>query len=421
MKKIILAVFLFSGTLLATAQDIKEVKTFFYLKQYAKAKESIDKYLGNEANAKKAEGWFWKGMVYNQLAREENTPIASGRPLFAESFNALKKYRELDPKAPLSVEDQNVTLYNLYYGYYDFGVKSFNAKNYEESFGDFKGALDVHDYIFSNNLLGPKEIKFNALDTDVVWNLVILGNELKKTDEVVPYYKKLADAGVSEPKYMEAYQSLVVYYKDKKEDANFDLYLDKGRKLFPKEQFWEAIDIEKNTQGLAGTALFSKYDELSAKYPSSYVLFFNYAVEIIKYINAMENKSVPEYELYSKKIPELLNKAKAIDNTADVNMLLANYYYNYSFDMTEAAGKIKGVKPDDTKKRAELVKASNKSMDDCIPYAEMAADLFSKVPKLKATEKANYRQAYDMLFEIYRAKGDAKKAAEYKAKKEAIQ
>ena len=39
---------------------------------------------------------------------------------------------------------------------------------------------------------------------------------------------------------------------------------------------------------------------------------------------------------------------------------------------------------------------------------------------LKAAEKANFKQCYDMLSEIYRVKGDAKKSAEFKAKKEAI-
>ena len=59
-------------------------------------------------------------------------------------------------------------------------------------------------------------------------------------------------------------------------------------------------------------------------------------------------------------------------------------------------------------------------MEDCIPYALAAAGFYEKMPKLKTAEKSNYRQCYDMLTEIFRVKGDAKKSAEFKAKKEAI-
>ena len=421
MKKIIFSVLMFTAATVLYAQDLKEIKTYVTLRQYPKAKEAIDNFLSVEANTKKAEVWYYKAFVYNVLSRDAATGSIEGKKMIDESFAAIKKYTELDPKMPLTKDEENTTLYNLYYGYFDLGVKAYNSKNFADSYTDFTGALTIHDYIISNALPGPKEIKFSALDTDVVWNLVILGNELKKGDEVIPYYKKIVDADLKDPKFMEAYQAIVLHFKETKDQANFDLFLAKGKQHFPNEVFWEAVDIENATQGIEGIALFKKYDELTGKYPNSYVLFFNNAIELNKFINEESSKSLPDYEKYRSRIPDLLKKAISINATPEANMLLASYYYNYSFDLTEMAGKIKGTKPDDIKKRNDFTAAYKKAMDDCIPYAEAAADLFSKLPKLKATDKANYKQAYDMLMEIYRAKGDAKKMVEYKVKKDAIQ
>ncbi len=419
MKKIFFIVSFLIGAGAAMAQNIEEIRTYVLLNQFVKGKEAIDKFLTKTGNESNAEAWYYKAYIYNVVSRDSGRAISTGREINLESFNAVKKYLTLDPKAKLTKEENNSTIYNVYFVFYDFSIKSYNSKNYEESYANFTNALDVHDYIYSNKLDPPKGAKIlTALDTDLVWNLVILGNELKKNNEVVNFYKRIIDANITDPKYLSAYEGIVLYYKEAKDQAHFTEYLEKGRKYFPDDQFWEAIDIEYATQGLTNADLFKKYDELTAKYPNSYVLFFNYGVELNRFVYSEEKSE--NKEAYKNKIPELFKKVISIKSTPDANMMLANYYYNNSFDFTEAATKIKGMKPDDVKKKNELITASKKALDDCIPYAEAAVDLFGKIPKLKNNEKVNYKQAYDMLIEIYRVKLDPKKSAEYKAKKEAI-
>jgi hypothetical protein len=251
----------------------------------------------------------------------------------------------------------------------------------------------------------------------VVFNLVILGNELKKSEDVMAgLYKKLVDANVTEDKYLEAYEGLVMYYKKTKNKAAFTEYVEKGKQRFPKDIFWEAIDIEFAVDGLEKEALFKKYDELGAKYPNSYVLFFNYGYELNKYVYSDEPKT-GDLAAYKTKIPELFKKAIAIKSTTDANMLLANFYYNNSYDLTEEAKKIKGNKPDEVKKRLDLNTASKNNLNMCMPAAEEAVRLFAAMPKLKLSEKVNFKQAYDMLSTIYRINGDTKKADEYEKKK----
>src|SRR5205085_7066495 len=128
-------------------------------------------------------------------------------------------------------------------------------------------------------------------------------------------------------------------------------------------------------------------------------LWITYGDDMNRYVYADENKNV-DVSAYKAKVPEVIKKAIAVNSTPEANMLLANYYYNNSFDLSDAASKIKGTKPDDVKKKNELMNASKKSLDDCTPYAMAAVDLYSKQEKLRATEKTNYRLAYDMLSEI---------------------
>ena len=138
-----------------------------------------------------------------------------------------------------------------------------------------------------------------------------------------------------------------------------------------------------------------------------------------KYIYAEDTK--PEAVPAAKaRFAEVLKKAIALKSNAEDNFLMANFLYNNSFDLSDESKKVKGVKPEDVKKRNELTNAAKKSMEDCIPYATAAADFYEKMPKLKAAEKANFKQCYDMLSEIYRVKNDAKRSADFKAKKDAI-
>ncbi len=416
MKKIYLVISLLMGVSMVKAQDMDDIRKYIILKQYAKSREELDKYLNNPSNAAKPDGWYYKAFVYSVLARDAAQPMTQSNMLNQEAFKAIKKYRELDPKEKLTKEEENATLFNIYYSFYDLGVKTYNSKNYDQSFTNFSNTLEVHDYIFGNSLVGGKTTRFSSLDTDVVFNLIVLANELKKTDELVPLYKKMVDANLTDEKYLEAYEGIVMHYKKIKDQASFDEYLAKGKKNFPKDEFWEAIDIEYATDGLAKEDLFKKYDELIARYPGSYVLFYNYAFELNKYVYSDDPKT-GDLSALKLKIADLFTKAIAIKSTVDANMLLANFYYNNSYDLTEEAKKIKGTKPDEVKKKQDLNNASKVNLNLSIVPAEEAVRLFAAMPKLKGSDKVNYKQALDILSTVYKINGNAKKSEEYDKKK----
>lgn len=405
-------------TLLITAsyaqdKDTKEIRNYVLLGQFQKAKESVDKYLTVPKNAAKPEGWYYKGFVYNQLSKDSTKTIAQNAEVKATAYESLKKYREMAPKAELLEEQTNSPLFDLYVGYYsDLGVKAYLAKDPAAAFENFRKALEIHDYIYANNLTGNNGYKFSALDTMLTLYTAITANEAKMMDESTKYYKKITDAEIADPQFIDAYQVLADRYKAAKDKAAFADIIAKGKKLFPaNNEYWTAMEIEEATDGVGKPEIFTRYEELMVKNPGNYTLPYNYGVELYRYIYSDETKNVNTDE-YKKKLPEVMDKAIKIKSTPEANFLLANFLYNNSIDIEEEARKIKGAKPEDIKKKKDMQAQAHVSRDQAIPYAETVITLHGTAEH-KTSEKVNYKQSLVILKNIYEEKKDAAKVASY--------
>ena len=417
MKKYLLAVTLFMASVYAHSQDLKSISLNVTLNKFDQAKTEVDSYLANEKNAAKPEGWYYKAYIYNSLGRVATKPLAESKSLYQSAFDAIKKYADLDPKQPLTIEEKNSTVFNIYFGEYDLGIKTYNDKNFEESYECFKKALEVHDYIFSKNITGPNNLKFSAHDTDAVWNLAIIANTLKKIDDVAIYYKKIADADLGDEKYATAYDELVLKYKREKNAELFAKYLAAAKKHYPVDiPYWENKEIDFAISDLEGEALLNKYEELTKTLPNNYVVFYNYAVDIDKFLgsDAAKGKDVTAYK---NKIEELFKKTIAIKSTIEGNLQLANLYYSKTYDLQEQAAKIKGTKPAEVKVKNDVLASIKTTMNLAIPYAEEAARLLGELKEYKFADKTNYKLAMEILTNAYKMNGNAAKLAEYTKKK----
>ncbi|MEO6671106.1 MAG: hypothetical protein ABIN36_16610, partial [Ferruginibacter sp.] len=121
----------------------------------------------------------------------------------------------------------------------------------------------------------------------------------------------------------------------------------------------------------------------------------------------------------NEKLRSVLKIAIAADKGIDATVLMANVMFNSFADIINESILIKGNKPDDIKKKADLKARANAKVDEGIPYAENAVKYFESQPKLKAMERANYKIMLDHLSEMYNAKGNKAKVAEYEAKNKA--
>ncbi len=420
MKKYLLLVSMLMGAICSNAQELKNVTFYITSNQFDKAKTELDNFMNNEKNAKNAEAWYYKAYVNNALARGEKKSILESKTMYQTAFDALKKYAEMDVKATLTTEEKNSTIFNIYYGNYDLGVKTYTDKNYEQSFESFKKALEVHDYIYLKNIIGPNNLKFALHDTDAVWNLAILATELKKNDEALLYYKKIADANLSAEKYVTAYEALILHYKKEKNAELFSKYIAAAKQHYPIDiPYWETKEIDFALTDLENEALLNKYEELTKSLPNNYIVFYNYAIDIDKYLGSdnAKGKDAATVAAYRTKIEELFKKAVSLKSTIEGNLQLANLYYNKTFDLQDRAAKIKGTKPAEVKVKNEILASVKTTMNQAIPYAEEGARLLSEMKTYKYSEKANYKLALEILSNAYKMNGNTAKFAQIEKKR----
>lgn len=420
MKKYLLLITFVLGSFYSQGQKLKDIILKITLKQYEQAKPELDSYLSNPTNAAAAEGWYYKAYLYNTLGRMESKSITERSNLLQQSFEAVKKYAELDAKAPLTKEEENGTVFNTYYAFDDLGIKSYNDKNIEEAYNSFQKALAIHAYIVSKDLTGYQGAKFSTLDTTMVWNLAILANDLKKKDEAFSYYRQIADANLRDEKYAGAYDELILKYKAERNDEAFTKYLNSAKEYFPIDKsYWESQQIEYAIKDLDDEALVNKYADLAVALPDNYYVFYNYAVELDRFIAlpAAKGKDIPAMKL---KVEELYKKALSINSTIEANLQLASLYYSRSFDNKEQAARIRGTKPEEVKLKNELLAKGKENLNKCIPYAEAGVKLLAGLKELKYSDKVNYKLALEILGNAAKQNGDAAKAADYEKQREAI-
>lgn len=418
MKKIVFLSFLLLSGVVAFSQNLDNVREALSKNEIAKAKELIDKFFTNPKNEDKAEGWYLKGVVYNAVNKNE-TLRTSCEDCLKDAFEALVKYQKLDKKNIYMVVEQNASLFDIYNNYFDLGVAAFNAKDFDKSYYNFKGALTTQQYLFKKGL-EYNGFKFSELDTSLVLNIATSAVLAKKEDDAVPYYQMMIDAGLSDEQYIVAYEFMAEYYKKKGDVPNFYKAIENGKRVYPKDEFWTAIEVELVRESSTKDEVFAKYDTLFTKNPNDFTIGYNYAVDVYNYIYANDDKNAGKDPKYKAMLKDVLSKTIALKSNGESNMLMARFLYNSSFDNSDAAKKIKGTKPADISSRKALNDAASADLTSCITYLESASKYYETLSTLKPLEKSNYRQSLSMLQEIYEIKKETAKAAAVGEKMKAI-
>jgi hypothetical protein len=415
MKKYYLFVMLFLAGTVSFGQSLPEINEMMGKNQYKKAKEGIDKFLSDAKNAAKGDGWYYKGRIYNALSKDSGFTPGEALKLKTESFEAFKKYQQLDAKEISFVLENHVSYFDLYNGYFDIGAKEYNAKNYATSYEGFKNALIVEEYVKGKGY-EYNGFKFSTLDTSLILNIALAANQAKDEEASISYYRRLTDANLAADQYLNIYQFLVEYYLKKNDEANLNAMLDKGRKLFPNDDYWVQVELDKVSKEGNKVALLAKYEELMKRYPEKYTYPYNLSVEIYNELYTGDFRPA-NADALKDKLTESLKTAISLDKGVDARMLMTRHLYNAAYDYQDSSKKIKGTKPADVKLRSDLRALFLKKIDECIPYAESTIGYFAGLPTLRPIQKANYKIVLDILSQFYGAKNDLKKAAEYDKKK----
>lgn len=413
MKKLCFFSFVLFVAAGAGAQSLDDIGKLMEKNKYDAAKVSIEKYIADPKNVASAEAWYYKGRIYNSLSKDSTVAKQDAYNYKQTAFDAFKKNQQLD-KLDLRMKSEFFKSYlDLYLGFYDLGAQNFNLKNYPAAYNAFSKSQEMENFILSKNYLYD-EIKLNKLDTALVMNIAASALQASDTLNAVINYLRITDAGITGLDYERVYEYLARYYLDKKDNSNAQMILTKAKTAYPKNNFWNALEVEQISKSGDIKALLARYDELYNKDPRNFANSYNYAVEMYNSLWANDNKS-PDTTLFLK-LNTVLKSAIVVDESMDATMLLNNHLFNVAADYSNKAALIKvtkTTKSDELKKKKDLNASSISYMNELIPYGESMIKFLSAKTTLTTKQKINYKQVANYLSDAYRVKGDLKKSAEY--------
>ena len=90
MRKLFLFLVFTAASSYLFAQDLKDIQEKIDKKKYGEAKEKVDKAIADPKNAKSADVWYYKGIVYNELAKDSST-VNNNAALRQEAYNAFQR------------------------------------------------------------------------------------------------------------------------------------------------------------------------------------------------------------------------------------------------------------------------------------------------------------------------------------------
>ena len=416
MQKLILTtilVFIMSAGLMA--QSVDDLKELAGKNEWAKAKEAVDKHLANEKNAKKSDGWYWKAVIYNAVARDEN--LSKQFPdARMQSFEAYKKYLELDPKMVMGTLSQHAALFDVAFGHLEEASNGFNNKKYEYALVNFKQAEKVEEFIVAKGFTYG-EFAFPAFDTQLYLNIAASATQAKKEDVALEYYMRIADKKIVEKDYDEIYRYIVDRLTRQGNKEKRDKYLAIGRELYPKDPFWCEVDLIEG--GDDPKKMFAIYERLLQGPCGTYEMHYNYAVDLFNYTYAGDTKP-DDYTAMQAKLTEILKKTIAINSNTDANMLMSRNIFASINQLYDSVIAIKGAKPEDVKKKADLNAQMLKKYEEVIPYATAVYESFNNRTDLRPVEKGNFKLVINMLIESWERKKDTAKVKEYQEKMKSL-
>jgi hypothetical protein len=407
MRKFLLTAALLAGGTALFAQNLDKVQEMISKQKYADAKTEIDKALTDPKGQKNANAWYYKGVIYNELAKDSTQDNSAYR---ADAYAALKKAQELDPKNIMGELEQNWRLFDIYNYYLNTAIKKHNSKDYPAALTNYKNALDVQQYIHGKGFAYNNQT-LPAMDTTVTLYAGSAAYMAKDTAAGIQYFQKLADAKVGGKEYLDVYQMLVDYYNRKGDQANAQKYATVGKQLYPDSEYWTYYELQDPALRTDRAKLLAKYEEVMARNPGSKSLTLDYAIELFNYTYG-QNKPA-DYKVAQGRLDSAIRNAISVNNSAEANYLMVQSISNQIYDIQESQRAIKGTKPEDVKRKNAYTADINKKYEEMVKYAETAAQQFSERNQLKEVEKANYKAVLSQLTNYYKFKKQADKAKTY--------
>jgi hypothetical protein len=408
-----MAVFMAFATTGIFAQTVKKTKELITAKDWVKAKESVDLLLANPKLKKDetAEAWYLKAKVYSALASDPATKtlVPDAR---MQSLEAVKKSVETDKAQSqiLMTVDQYAPVFNLYTGNFEDAAALYNAEKYQDALKEFKNTAVTGEYIFSQGW------GLYKLDTTLTYYTALSALNAKNEEEAVRQFSKLAEARVANtPEQATTYRYLAKYYYDKKDEANMMKYIKIGKELYPTDDYLPLLELDFVRDKGDKALLYKKFDELITANPNNFDVLFEYGNELFGETHVSDIAKKPaNYDAQCKKIEELYTKAASLKpDNHDIQLSLGKHFYNMALFKEEEARSVKGTKPEDVKRKADLNAEAVAAAEKAIAPLEQVFTAYDSQEKLKTHDRSNYKSSASLLQYAYEKKKDKAKADFY--------
>lgn len=366
MQKLI-AVISFCGLYIAADAQKTEVQSAYsYLKydQLDKAKEAIDKASNHETTMAMEKTWYYRGLIYQALYKNEKFPGLAPNAL-EEAAKSYDHVLEINPKYEYAddIKDKKSLLAKQFA---DKGFDDFTKK-------DFVSALAAFENV----------IKMTPSDTAIFYNAAISADRAKNTDKAKQYYSRLVEMNYSDSKFYQPYVQILLAEKDTTKalevinkalsrfpgDKNMliaqtNIYIQSGRTgealatidqaiakdaTNPSLYFAKGNLLEKSGSETDAVAAYKKAIELKSDYFDAYynlgALYFNKAAKLANEANKITDnakfaKAEAEYKAEFNKARPFFEKALEL-NANDQSTLLSLKQLYASLNDTENYNRIK--------------------------------------------------------------------------------
>lgn len=221
MKRIFFLFTLVMALTVVKAQVSERTSAWNYLNKgkLDKAKTSIDKCIANDATMNDAKTWFYRGNVYLAIKLSEDSNYRKLDPNALQiAYDAYKKALVLDTKKEFA-EDINQRLMIVGEQFYNKGVESFQAKQYDQAIKNFENTVKI------NQDLGKT-------DTLAMYNVAFVAEMNGDSPKAKQYYQDLLKANYKQPL---VYASLSNIYKNEKDTTMALEIIKRGRTLYPDD------------------------------------------------------------------------------------------------------------------------------------------------------------------------------------------
>jgi tetratricopeptide (TPR) repeat protein len=375
MKRFLLtamAILTVSTAALAQKSKIQSAILDLRARDLDKAKENIDLATTNPSSNTLAKGWYYKGVIYLDIAGDSVMGPTVENALEI-SLEAFQKAAELDTKGDFKTEiGQGKS--RLAEGFFKQGLEEFEKKQFDKSLASFEKLM----------VLVPG-------DTNVINNAALSAQNAKNFDRSLELYNELLTKGYDKPF---VHQIIAAIYSAEKTDTTAALKaLERGIAAHPSDNGLriDQLNIFLNSADRRKEAIAS-LEEATKLDPANAQLFFALGTLY------ESGKDLPKaVESYKKAIEINPKYFDALFNLGAV-------YFNEGAEMANEANKI----PYNEQKKFEAAKAKYLAkFKEALPYLEKALD---ESPKDDATLYS--------LQQLYAKIGDNTKSAEMKKRRE---